>query len=54
MSEIPHEDEKLRQRAHELIDRLPSYELRAAVIALEELEVSVQVRQEWPERHDEA
>jgi hypothetical protein len=54
MSEIPHEDEKLRQRAHEIIDRLPSYELRAAVIALEELEVSVQVRQEWPERHDEA
>ena len=52
MSETKHGDdgEALRQRAHEIVDRLPLYELRAAIIALEELEVSVQVRQEWHDR----
>ena len=53
MSEMPHDDDRLRQRAHEIVDRLPSYELRAAVIALEELEVSVKVREEMNGRHAE-
>jgi hypothetical protein len=54
MSDTNHGDdgEALRQRAHEIVDRLPLYELRAAIIALEELEVSVQVRQEWHDRDD--
>ena len=54
MSETNHGDdgEMLRRLAHELVDRLPLYELRAAVIALEELEVSVQVRQEWHDRDE--
>ena len=50
MSETHHDEDKLRQRAHDLIDRLPPYELRAAVIALEELEVAVRARQEWADR----
>ena len=41
----------LRRRAHAIIDHLPLCELKAAILALEELEVSVQVRREWSERH---
>ena len=52
MSETNHgnEGEALRQRAHDIVDRLPLHELRAAIIGLEELEVSAQVRQEWHDR----
>ena len=46
--------EELRSRAHKIIDHLPLCELKAAVIALEELEVTVQVRHEWTDRHAEA
>ena len=42
---------ELRQRAHDIIDQLPLCELKAAILALEELEVSVQVRREVAERH---
>ena len=42
--------EAMRRRAHELLDRLPDDEMRAAIIALEELEVSVQVRSKGMER----
>ena len=41
----------LRRRAHAIIDNLPLCELKAAILALEELEVSVQVRHEWADRH---
>jgi len=40
---------ELRRRAHDIIDHLPLCELKAAILALEELEVSVQVRREWSE-----
>jgi len=43
--------EDLRRRAHGIIDHLPLCELKAAILALEELEVSVQVRRELAERH---
>lgn len=43
--------EDLRMRAHQIIDNLPHCELKAAIIALEELKVSVQVRQECLDRH---
>ena len=42
--------DELRIRAHAIIEQLPLCELKAAIIALEELEVSVQVRHEWSER----
>jgi hypothetical protein len=42
--------EDLRRRAHQIIEHLPLCELKAAIIALEELEVSVRVRNEWPGR----
>jgi hypothetical protein len=58
MSETDHtpsahasDGEELRRRAHAIIDHLPPCELKAAVLALEELEVSVQVRNEWTDRH---
>jgi hypothetical protein len=56
MSESDHtmtapEGESLRRRAHDIIDQLPMCELKAAILALEELEVSVQVRREHAERH---
>jgi hypothetical protein len=41
--------EELRARAHQILDRLPDEEIKAAVIALEELEVGVRVRTEGME-----
>ena len=37
------EGEEMRRLAHELVDRLPLAELKAAVIALQELEVSARM-----------
>ena len=56
MSESDHtatapDGDDLRRRAHAIIDHLPLCELKAAILALEELEVSVQVRREHAERH---
>ena len=36
----------LRKLLHQIVDRLPESELKAAVIALEELEVSARMRDE--------
>lgn len=46
----PNGGEDLRRRAHQIIEHLPLCELKAAILALEELEVSVTVRSEWSGR----
>ena len=38
------EGDALRQMLHQIVDRLPESELKAAAIALEELEVSARMR----------